>query len=179
MLMDHVSWIMAQKPINADWGSIKALFLSGITLVELSERFQIKLGTLQSRSSREGWAVPSERLKASMAVPTEKSTTILHDIWADRAAKVRESEHSISERLTEYASQMTEDQLLAKIDKLKIAVDMGRRATGLDKVEKEQASVNIAVLGDISTIGSESEYYARKASPRVSTESVTLLDSTE
>jgi hypothetical protein len=152
---------MAQKPIAADWGAIKALFLSGVTLKELSERFQIKLGTLQSRSGREKWALPPERLKANMANPTEKSTQILHDIWAERAAKVRESEHSISERLTEYASQMSEDQLLAKIDKLKIAVDMGRRATGLDKEEKEKASVNIAVLGDISAMPSESMIYTK------------------
>jgi len=170
---------MAHKPIIADWLLIRSLYLDGMQFKELSERFGIAEGTIKARSHREKWKVVPERLQATLATPTEKSTTILHDIWADRAAKVRENEHSISERLTEYASQMTEDQLLAKIDKLKIAVDMGRRATGLDKVEKEQASVNIAVLGDISTIGSESEYYARKASPRVFTESVTLPDSTE
>ena len=170
---------MSQKPIITDWILIRSLYLEGMPFKELSERFSVAEGTIKARSHREKWNVVPERHKATIATPTEKSMTILTDIWADRAAKVRESEHSISERLTDYASQMTEDQLLAKIDKLKIAVDMGRRATGLDRVEKEQASVNIAVLGDISTIGSESEYYARKAHPRVFTESVTLPDSTE
>jgi len=116
---------------------------------------------LLSRSAREKWSVPPSRYNAINEIPTENSTLILHDIWAERAAKVRESEHSISERLTEYASQMSEDQLLAKIDKLKIAVDMGRRATGLDKEEKEKASVNIAVLGDISAMPSESMIYTK------------------
>jgi hypothetical protein len=176
--MLHGSWIMRQK-IVADWLLIRSLYLEGMPFTELSERFGVAVGTIKARSHREKWNVVPERYKATAATPTEKSTTILHDIWADRAAKVRESEHSISERLTDYASQMSEDQLLAKIDKLKIAVDMGRRATGLDKVEKEQASVNIAVLGDISTIGSESEYYAKRSAPRVFTESVTLPESTE
>lgn len=159
--MVHGSWIMAQKPIAADWGSIKSLFLSGVTLVELSERFQIKLGTLQSRSSREGWAVPPERLKASMAVPTEKTTAILHDLWAERAAFIREKEFKISEKVLSHAEQMPEDELLKKADGLDKLAKMGRRATGLDSEDKEKASVNIAVLGDISAMPSESTLYTK------------------
>jgi hypothetical protein len=151
---------MRQK-IAADWILIRSLYLDGMPFSELSERFGVAEGTIKARSHREKWNVVPERHKATAATPTEKSTQIMHDIWAERAAKVRESEHSISERLTEYASQMSEDQLLAKIDKLKIAVDMGRRATGLDKEEKEKASVNIAVLGDISAMPSESMIYTK------------------
>lgn len=156
---------MAQKPIATDWGAIKALFLSGITLKELSERFGVKEGTLKSRSSREGWAVPSERVMATIATPTEKSTQILHDIWAERGALIREKEFRISEKVLTHAEQMPEDELLKKADGLDKLAKMGRRATGLDTEDKEKTSVNIAVLGDIATMPSESELYMKSAVP--------------
>jgi uncharacterized protein YjcR len=174
---------MAQKPIATDWGAIKTLFLSGITLKELSERFGVKLGTLQSRSSREKWAVPSERVMASMAIPTEKSTPILHDLWQERALSIREKEFKIAEKALTHAEQMTEDQLLAKSQAVDTLAKMGRRATGLDREESNKNAINIALLGDIGISDSESAFYrVAKDNPRVVNSGQDLIqdsDSTE
>jgi len=162
---------MAQKPLHLPWGEIKALYLSGITLAELSERFSVSHNTLRSRSAREKWSVPPERFKATMATPTEKSTPILHDIWADRAGRFREKEFKIAEKIVDYAEQMSEDQLLAKSQAVEVFAKMGRRASGLDKEESNKNAINIALLGDIGVTDSESAFYnatkVAMGSPRV------------
>jgi len=42
---------------------------------------------------------------------------------------------------------------------VKIAVDMGRRSTGLDKAEANPNAVNIAVLGDIGMFENEAAVF--------------------
>jgi uncharacterized protein YjcR len=170
---------MAQKPIATDWSAIKTLFLSGVTLKELSERFGVKEGTLKSRSSREGWAVPSERFMATIATPTEKTTPILHDLWRDRASFIREKEFRISERVLKHAEQMPEDQLLRQADGLDKLAKMGRRSTGLDKEEGNQNAINIAVLGEIGISDSESSFYKVASKQLGKTETGQIIDSTE
>ena len=81
-----------------------------------------------------------------MAIPTEKSAPIVTDIWQERRNSFRELEHKIAEKVTRYASELSEDQQLAKIDKIEIAAKMGRRATGLDKEECNPNAINIAIL---------------------------------
>jgi len=152
---------MAKKPIQTDWSAIKTLFLSGITLPVLSERFGVKLGTIQSRSSREKWAVPSERVLASIASPTEKTTQIVHDIWADRASSIREKEFRIAEKALTYSEQMPEDQILKQATNIDTLGKMGRRATGLDKEQANPNAINIAILGDASISDSEARFYTK------------------
>ncbi len=74
---------------------------------------------------------------------------IARDIWAERREAIRESIHTIGSRMTNYASQLPEDQLLAKADKVKIATEIAGRAVGLDKQEDKNV-VNIALLGSYS-----------------------------
>ena len=180
--MLHGSWIMAQKPIQTDWSAIKTLFLSGITLKELSERFNVKLGTLQSRSSRERWAVPSERIMASMAIPTEKTTPILHDLWAERALNIREKEFKIAEKALNHAEQLPEEQIIRQADGIDKLAKIGRRATGLDREESNKNAVNIAILGDFDASTCKPSFY-RDREERTTLEngqdSIIVEDSTE
>ena len=85
----------------------------------------------------------------SVATTTEKSAAIARDIWAERREAIREYIHTIGSRMTNYASQLPEDQLLAKADKVKIATEIAGRAVGLDKQEDKNV-VNIALLGSYS-----------------------------
>jgi lambda repressor-like predicted transcriptional regulator len=153
---------MARQPIIADWSTIKSLYLSGITLKELSQRFGISISTLKSRSYREEWSKVPERFKASPVVSTEKTAAIVTDLWAERGASIREGEFQIAKRLVDYSVEMPEDQLLAKIDKLEIAAKMGRRATGLDREDSNRNAINIQCLGQIDITDSESRLYAKQ-----------------
>jgi hypothetical protein len=82
----------------------------------------------------------------SVATVTEKSAEIARDIWAERREAIRENIHTIGSRMTTYASQLPEDQLLAKADKVKIATEIAGKIVGLDRQEDKNV-VNIALLG--------------------------------
>jgi hypothetical protein len=85
----------------------------------------------------------------SVATATEKSAAIARDIWAERREAIRESIHTIGSRMTNYASQLPEDQLISKADKIKIATEIASKIVGLDKQEDKNV-VNIALLGSYS-----------------------------
>ncbi len=51
--------------------------------------------------------------------------------------------------MTAYASQLPEDQLLNKADKVKIATEIAGKIVGLDRQEDKNV-VNIALLGSYS-----------------------------
>ena len=106
-----------------------------------------------------------------MATPTEKTTPILHDLWAERASSFREKEYRVAEKVMVHAEQMTEDQLLAKAQSVETFAKMGRRSTGLDKEDGNKNAVNIAILGDFDASYSTPSFYKsnRVASPIDST----------
>lgn len=180
--MVHGSGIMPRPPLNVDWSAIRALYVSGLSPIEIGKRFSVAEGTIRARIHREKWNTPPERF-ASKAISTEKTPSILNDIWAERAAFIREKEFKISEKVLTHAEQMPEDELLKKADGLDKLAKMGRRATGLDSEDKEKTSVNIAVLGDISAMPSESTIYARSENVALGEENcaepVALIEATE
>ena len=75
---------------------------------------------------------------------------------------IREKEFVVAEKIARHAEVMDEDALINKIDKVKTAFDMGRRASGLDKIESNPNAVNIAVLGEIGVFEGEAEIYRSK-----------------
>jgi hypothetical protein len=93
-------------------------------------------------------AVPVEVrvLRFTEVSESEKSAEIARDIWAERREAIRENIHTIGSRMTAYASQLPEDQLLAKADKVKIATEIAGKIVGLDRQEDKNV-VNIALLG--------------------------------
>ena len=60
---------------------------------------------------------------------------------------------------------MEENQLLSKIDKVEVAIDMGRRCMVLHQVESNPNAVSIAVLGDIGMFESEAAVYRKQPKP--------------
>jgi len=137
---------MARKPLPVDWAAIRSLYLQGVDGRELAKRFAISLSTLRSRACREKWNAILNREKESKAIATEKSAQIANDIWTERREAIRESIHTIGSRMTAYASQLPEDQLINKADKIKIATEIASKIVGLDKQEDKNV-VNIALLG--------------------------------
>lgn len=140
---------MAAKPLPVDWQAIRGLYLQGIPAKEIADQFEINVKTLRARACREGWNVILNRSKMT---PTEKSTAIAEDIWSRRREAIRESIHSIGSKMTRYAEQLPEDQMLAKADKIKIAAEIASKIVGLDKQEDKNV-VNIALLGSYADSG--------------------------
>ena len=140
---------MARPPLAVDWQAIRGLYLQGIHPREIANQFEINVKTLRARACREGW---NTILNRSKLPPKEKSVAIAGDIWADRREAIRENIHTIGSRMTAYASQLPEEQLLAKADKVKIATEIAGKIVGLDRQEDKNV-VNIALLGSYTDSG--------------------------
>jgi len=135
--------LMARPPLPVDWQAIRGLYLQGIHPREIANQFEINVKTLRARACREGWNVILNRSKLPLK---EKSVAIAGDIWSERRETIRERIHLIGDRMTIAASQLSEDQLLNKADKIKIATEIAGKSVGLDKQEDKNV-VNIALLG--------------------------------
>ena len=139
---------MAKPPLPVDWDVVKSLYLQGVPVPTLSERFGINTSTLRARACKKGWnaALGTERERKKQI--TERSTAIARDIWAERRETMRERIHLIGDRMTNAAAQLPEDQLLNKADKIKIATEIAGKIVGLDKQE-DRNTLNLAILGDL------------------------------
>lgn len=88
--------------------------------------------------------------KKAAAIDTERSTAIARDIWSERRETIRERIHLIGDRMTKVASELPDDQILTKADKIKIATEIAGKSVGLDR-EEDRNQVNIAILGAIGS----------------------------
>lgn len=140
---------MPRASLSVDWNVVKSLYLQGIPARELSEKFGINLNTLKAKACKKGWNAVIGTEKERAKPITEKGAAIARDIWSERREAIRENIHTIGSRMTAYASQLPEDQLLAKADKVKIATEIAGKIVGLDRQEDKNV-VNIALLGGYS-----------------------------
>jgi len=138
--------LMPQKPLSVDWQAIRALYLQGVDSITLANKFAINVSTLRSKASREGWNEILGRSRKQVAMAKQASSDAVRDVWTERREAIRESIHNIGSKMTRYAEQLPEDQLLAKADKVKIATEIAGKIVGLDKQEDKNV-VNIALLG--------------------------------
>lgn len=141
---------MGKPPLSVDWQAIRGLYLKGIPAATIATKFEVNINTLRSRACREGWNELLGVSKKANAIDTEKSTAIARDIWAERRETIRERIHLIGDRMTIAASQLSEDQILNKADKIKIVTEIAGKSVGLDR-EEDRNQVNIAILGSIGS----------------------------
>jgi small-conductance mechanosensitive channel len=166
---------MPKPSLPIDWDVVKGLYLQGVPVSTLSQRFGINANTLRAKASKKGWnaIVGTERERKEQI--TEKSTAIARDIWSERRETIRERIHLIGDRMTKVASELPDDQILTKADKIKIATEIAGKSVGLDR-EEDRNQVNIAILG---AIGSSPSTYDDVVQCEVSSQSVTMLPATE
>ena len=155
--------------------AIRGLYLKGIPAATIATKFEVNVNTVRSRACREGWNELLGISKKSPAIDTEKSTAIARDIWSERREVIRERIHLIGDRMTKVASELSDDQILNKADKIKIAAEIAGKSVGLDRQE-DRNQVNIAILG---AIGSGPGTYDDVVQGEVSSQSVTMLPATE
>jgi len=141
---------MARPPLDVDWQAIRGLYLQGIPPRQLAKQFGMNESTLRSRACKEKWTHIIATAKQHKAATTEKSAAIAGDIWAERRETIRERIHLIGDRMTIAASQLSEDQLINKADKVKIATEIAGKSVGLDR-DEDRNQVNIAILGSIGS----------------------------
>jgi len=149
-----------------DWKTIKGMYIAGTTFKELSKKFKVPQGTIKTRAYRQNWL--GKELSPRVIKKVEKqlkqsAAEASESLWRERAEQLREKEYSTANRILEFTELMTEEDLLLKIEKVKTAADMGRRATGLDEKQTNANAVNIAVLSDIDFLGAEARIYKRPA----------------
>jgi hypothetical protein len=69
---------------------------------------------------------------------------------------------------------MEDRELLAKVEKIKTAADMGRRSTGLEEKQTASNAINIAVLSDIDFLGAEAKIFRRAAPDAIEVKTIPL-----
>lgn len=152
----------------ADWVAIRAMWLAGMKSDVLEEKFNVPANYIRAIASKEKWlegaitATPklvADHIAKERGAQTAK---LISELWAERGELIREKEFVVAEKVARHAEHMDEDALINKMDKVKVAFDMGRRASGLDKLESNPNAVNIAVLGEIGVFDGESEIYRSK-----------------
>lgn len=141
---------MARPALPVDWQAIRGLYLQGIPPRQLAKQFGINESTLRSRACKEKWTHIIATAKQHKAAPTEKTAAIARDIWSERREVIRERIHLIGDRMTKVASELPDDQILTKADKIKIATEIAGKSVGLDR-EEDRNQVNIAILGAIGS----------------------------
>lgn len=141
---------MPKADSSVDWMAIRGLYLKGIPAATIATKFEVNVSTVRSRACREGWNELLGVSKKAPAIDTEKSAAIGRDIWAERRETIRERIHLIGDRMTIAASQLSEDQLINKADKVKIATEIAGKSVGLDR-DEDRNQVNIAILGSIGS----------------------------
>jgi hypothetical protein len=166
---------MPRPPLSVDWQAIRGLYLQGVEPLTLANKFAIKISTLNSRIYREKWHEILQGEKKTNEKAKEESVAIARDIWSERRETIRERIHLIGDRMTKVASELPDDQILTKADKIKIATEIAGKSVGLDR-EEDRNQVNIAILG---AIGSSPGTYDDVVQGEVSSQSVTILPATE
>ena len=154
------------KP-RPDWIAIKAMYLAGTKFCDLAKEFKVPEGTIKSRAYRFKWlgGEMSPRVIKKVQTQLEKTATEnIEQLWRDRSLQVREAEYKAAQRILDYTSEMEDRELLAKVEKIKTAADMGRRSTGLEEKQTASNAINIAVLSDIDFLGAEAKIF-RRADP--------------
>jgi uncharacterized protein YjcR len=156
------------KSKTADWVAIRALYLAGMPSQDLEKKFGVSSSYIRSKASTERWLEVAVEKTPQLVVDQitkrggEKTAKLISECWAERGEMIREKEFVVAEKIARHAEEMDEDSLINKIDKVKTAFDMGRRASGLDKVESNPNAVNIAVLGEIGLFDREAQIYSSK-----------------
>ena len=130
--------------VDVDWNVIKAFFVAGATIDELTEQFSVARGSIAARCAREDWMAfrPENRLQARANASIENGS----QIWTERAARHRDSMNRISERLVKHVEMLDDSAILAKVEKVKVVDDMARRNLGLDTQGTPTLNVAVGLL---------------------------------
>src|SRR4051812_35396860 len=103
------------RPISADWDSLKALYLKGVTLPDIAKQAGISYSALRARSHRYKWPASAA---AGAALLQHSVTLTLQErggLWGGRMATLLERQLTHLESLEPSQLKLKELELLAHI----------------------------------------------------------------
>jgi hypothetical protein len=124
--------------LNVNWDAIRIEFAHGVSIPDLSRKYEISEGTLKARSAREKWVdmrpeTHATGLQQGVLESAKQGAKVVGQSWAERGDAYRRM-------IFDKTSQMMEQASLAPPRNWKDAdiVDkMARRAAGLDNLETQ------------------------------------------
>jgi hypothetical protein len=178
------------KPLDVNWEEIKRVAELGADLSGLAAKFGISYEAIRKRSLREQWLVPHrlhERLLAAKAMgkgdagyvvpncPTsllaekgeafkirdrDTAESVLAETWETRGEQIRSQAWLLAQRSLEPV--VKSGLMITTIKEAATAVDMARKAVGLDRPEP---LVNLSIFGDQTPSDMENVYDLSPATP--------------
>jgi hypothetical protein len=127
------------------WEIIKAQFIAGATMEELSKAHGVPFGTISARSSRESWLEMRPNRNKAIQEAIESGA----NIWQRRAEQSKQDWHNITKKVRKKLLDTPPEEILARAEKLKAINDIERKNLGLDQESSNPTfSVGIQLLGD-------------------------------
>jgi hypothetical protein len=130
-----------QPDAPRDWGTLRALFVKGMTLKEISDQFNIAYSTVKARSAREKWATTVARADDAIVQTVTKG---LADSASRFIGRIDSAVHASLDNLERKGmNKLGLRDLQIALDCMDKANRIARSNYGLDKQGAASASVSI------------------------------------
>lgn len=152
-MSDNVLAAEAASPMQpgatVDWAEMRALYCKGISLSDLSRKFNVSHGTIKARSSREKWRNTVARVNEHVlqAATDDLSASAKH--WIGRIDRLMHAGLNHVEERVQKGKELRTQELQQLLDCAEKANRIARSNYGLDK----QESTTHLHLGVINAAG--------------------------
>jgi uncharacterized protein YjcR len=137
-----------QPAAAVNWSELRALYVKGVQLSDLSRQTGIPIGTIKARSSREKWATTVAKAEQQVQRIATEQLADSASRWLTRLDKVV---HDSLDNLEEKGvRKLNLKDLQLALDCAEKANRVARQTYGLDSdnASRPRVTVNVAVLGD-------------------------------
>ena len=142
-----------QHKVKPDYGQLRALFVKGLSLVEIAKRFDVPYSTLRSRAYREEWNTTA--VQANNLIVQDATEKLKHSA-ANWIGKIDTLVHAAVDNVMQRGvSKLSIRDLNLALECADKANRMARVNFGLDADNgaHPRVQVNVAVLGNNATTG--------------------------
>ena len=154
------------KPISADWGALKALYLKGMTLPDIARQTGVSYVALRTRAWRKNWKSLAAKAEEGLQQVATLTLAERGKSWAGRVADLMEKRLSHLEKLDASKLKISDLEALTRLTDL--TDKTARRTFGLDSEESSGPTtmVQIACSGDAHLVsGTTSSLNSKGESP--------------
>jgi hypothetical protein len=156
---------MNNIPLNNKKKSLALhLVTAGHTVKAAAEQVGLNYESLRKAAYREKWPTPARVDREVARKLPSKVTEVLAAEGVDQKTRyVQRMADGLADKISLAVGAMDTETLLKRSREIETLDRISRRTLELDEDEQQSSqSVNIAVLGDISTLPSEIEYYRER-----------------
>jgi len=139
-----------------------AYAVGNLSIKEACSKFNLPYESARKAFQRSQVVSPVRVKRESERAIHQQVTEVLAAPIADRATRYIENLSKAGERFSEVIAGYDGETLVKKSRDIAAMDAVSRKALGIDREREDRNAVNIAVLGDISTLPSEIEYYRER-----------------